>query len=238
MRIGKTIKIVLTAFLSCLFLWGIFLCGKKIKQRWIIEKTIHSAHWENRNKEISKTLAGKYSIVFLGNSLTEMFDVQYYFNDTTLLNCGIVGDFSEGLLKRTNAFLKLKPKKIFIEIGINDIIEKIPLPEICRNYEKLLTIIRKESPETNIYIQSNLPVIINRPSLLTDNIDVNNLVTRQNKNLQELAKKHHCIYVDIYSSMIKEKKLETLFIWDGVHLTPKAYSIWRDVVKPYLSSDK
>jgi len=234
----KVFKFILGILLFAVFLWIIFLCGKKIKQRWIIEKTINSTHWQKRNKEILNTDKTKYNAIFLGNSLTEMFDVSYYFNDSTLLNCGIVGDFSEGLLKRSDAIIKLKPQKLFIEIGINDMIEKISLTEICNNYEALIIRIKNESPETKIYIQSNLPVIINRPSFLTNNSDVNNLVVKQNKNLRVLAKKYSCTFIDIYSELIKEKNIETLFIADGIHLTPKAYSIWTSVVKPYLTSKK
>ena len=231
----KVFKYTIGLLILIVFLWVIYLCGKKIKQRWIIEKTINSVHWQKRNKEILQIKSTKYKTVFLGNSLTEMFDVQYYFNDTTLLNCGIVGDFSEGLLKRLDAIIKLKPQKLFIEIGINDIIEKISLPEICSNYEDLINQIRKESPETKIYIQSNLPVIINRPSLFTNSADVNNLVLQENKNLRVLAKKYNCTFIDIYSELIKEKNMVTLFIPDGIHLTPEAYIIWTRVVKPYLS---
>lgn len=219
---------------SFLLIWLTFICGKKIKQRWIVEKTIRSSHWKARVKQIENAPLGKYKTVFLGNSLTEMFDIQYYFNDTTLLNCGIVGDFSEGLLKRSDILIRLKPEKLFIEIGINDIIEKISLSEICNNYERLITKIKSRSPSTAIYIQSNLPVIINRPSILTNDRDVNGLVLQQNKNLQEICSKYGCTFIDIYDEMAKEKDKTSLFIWDGVHLTPKAYLIWKKVVNPYL----
>jgi lysophospholipase L1-like esterase len=211
-------------------LFIVFMGEKKIKQRWIIERTIQSEHWQKRAKEIESTPQGKYKIIFFGNSLIEMWDVNYYFNDSTILNCGITGDFSEGLLKRCGTIINLKPEKLFIEIGINDIIEKIPLGEICNNYEQLITCIQHESPQTKIYIQSNLPLIINRPSLLTNDDDVNSQVLKQNENLKLLAKKYNCVYVDIYSEMIKEKDRASLFIWDGLHLTPKAYLIWQKVI--------
>ncbi len=233
----KTLKYGLVVVVTFAFLCFVFYTRKKTKQRWIVEKTISCAHWKKRVKEI-ESVHGKYKPIFLGNSLTEMFDIQGYFNDTTILNCGIVGDFTEGLLKRSDAIISLKPNKLFIEIGINDMIEKISLEEICDNYEKLLIKIKQHSPQTKIYIQSNLPVIINRPSLLTTDADVNKLVVEQNKNLQILAKKYNCTYIDIFSELIKEKDKPSLFIWDGIHLTPKAYEIWTVVVKPYLISDR
>jgi lysophospholipase L1-like esterase len=235
MQRQRLIKYFWATLFLFIFLELFYLTGKKIKQRWIIEKTIHSEHWQKRAKQIENVPKGKYKTVFLGNSLTEMFDLQYYFNDSTILNCGITGDFSEGILKRLDAITDLKPKKLFVEIGINDIIEKISLDDICNNYEQLIIKIQKESPQTQIYIQSNLPLVINRFSLLTDNDDVNAHVIEQNKNLMKIAAKYHCTYIDIFSQMVKEKDRLSLFIMDGIHLTPKSYEIWTKVVSPYLN---
>ncbi len=223
---------------SILFLWGFFVFGKKVKKKWIVYVTLHSAHWEERYKELEQIKPGSYKIIFLGNSLTELFDLTYYFKDTTILNCGIVGDFTEGLVKRVNTITKLKPEKLFIEIGINDIIEQISLEEICANYEELIKTIKKESPLTKIYIQSNLPAIINRPSLLTGDKEVNDLIRKQNRNLQQLAKNCNCTYIDVYSSFVREKDFESLFIADGIHFTPKAYNIWKEIILPYLTSSE
>jgi lysophospholipase L1-like esterase len=230
MRKSKPIKYIVATGLVFIILFIVFMGGKKIKQRWIIERTLRSEHWQKRAKEIECAPQGKYKTIFFGNSLTEMWDVNYYFNDSAILNAGITGDFSEGLLKRCDVIIKLKPEKLFIEIGINDIIEKISLDEIYSNYEQLIIRIQKDSPQTKIYIQSNLPLIVNRPSLLTNNDDVNNLVIKQNENLKRLAKKYNCVYVDIYTEMIKEKDRASLYIWDGLHLTSKAYLIWKKVI--------
>jgi len=220
--------------IALLGLWLFFLGGKKIKQRWIVRKTLNSEHWQQRNQEIKNTPTGKYKVIFLGNSLTELFNVNDYFNDTSLLNCGIVGDFSEGLAKRIDNIAKLKPEKLFIEIGINDMIEKISLDDICDNYREVIKKMQAQSPQTKIYIQSNLPVIINRPSFLTDDKDVNNRILAQNENLKKIAKEFNLTYVDIHAAFIKHPNLNELFVPDGVHLTPTAYNIWKTTVMPYL----
>jgi lysophospholipase L1-like esterase len=227
-------RFIWIACIALFGLWMFFLCGKKLKQRWIVEKTINSQHWQQRDKEIKNTPPGKYKVVFLGNSLTELFNVNDYFADTTLLNCGIVGDLSEGLVKRIDNIAKLKPEKLFIEIGINDIIEKISLDDICDNYRKLIKKVQAQSPQTKIYIQSNLPVIINRPSFLTDDKDVNNRVIKQNENLKKIAKEFNLTYIDIHSAFIKYPNLNELFVPDGIHLTPTAYNLWKNAVMPYL----
>ena len=230
-------KYIWIACIALLFLGLFFLAGKKMKQCWIVEKTISSKHWQERNKTIAESAFGKYKVVFFGNSLTEMWDINYYFNDSTLLNAGITGDFSEGLVKRVENITKLKPEKLFIEIGINDMIEKISLDEICANYRKVIKVVQQQSPQTNIFIQSNLPVIINRPSFLTDDKDVNDRVLQQNENLKKIAEEFNLTYIDIHSVFIKYPKREDLFITDGVHLTPTAYTLWKNTLMPYLYAE-
>jgi lysophospholipase L1-like esterase len=230
----KIFKYFVFGVCALAFLWGLFVIGKAAKRKWIVYVTLHSSHWQERVGEIEQVKPGKYKIIFLGNSLTELFDVQYYFSDSTILNCGIVGDFTEGLIKRAGTITRLKPEKLFIEIGINDMIEQVPLSKICDNYAELIGIIKKECPATKIYIESNLPVIINRPSILTDDEDVNGLIREQNENLKKLAANTGCVYVDIYPEFIKERNLEALLVPDGIHLTEKAYIIWANKVKGYL----
>ncbi|MGZ3863971.1 MAG: GDSL-type esterase/lipase family protein [Bacteroidia bacterium] len=234
-------KLFANIVLVCLFVGGLsvfWLVGKEAKKRWIIHVTLQSKHWNKRYNEMKNTEAGKYKVVFAGNSLTEMFDLDAYFQHKDYLNCGIVGDFSEGLEKRAGVIAALKPEKLFLEIGINDIIEQIPLHTVCENYRKIISTIQKESPSTKIYIQSNLPLIINRPSIFTGDDHVNTLVKEQNENLKKIAAETGCTYIDIYSDMARENNRESLFIEDGIHLTDKAYTIWSKCLIPYLDTAK
>lgn len=228
-------------FLKCLapllaigFFYAIYAGGKKIKQKWIVHKTLQSNHWKERVAEINAIQPGRHKIIFLGNSLCELFNLEEYFNDPSMLNCGIVGDFTEGLLKRADGVIRLKPRKIFIEIGINDIIEQVPLTRICENYGKLIDRIKRESPATTIYILSNLPVIIRNPSLFVANKDVNERVVRQNCNLKKLAEMKGVHFIDLHSALIRSGNLEDLFLADGIHLTHKAYATWKINLEPYL----
>lgn len=219
------------------FLGTFFLAGKCAKRKWIVYKTLHSLHWQQRVKEMEGLPPKRYKAVFLGNSLTEMFDLNYFFKSDSLANFGIVGDFSEGLLQRVNTVIRMKPAKLFIEIGINDMIEQVPLEQICSNYKEFIDKVQEGSPSTEIFIQSNLPVYINRPSFLTDDREVNSLILLQNRNLCKMAKEMHVGFIDIYAPFRRSGYLKELLIEDGVHLTPKAYALWSMAVTPYLETD-
>src|SRR5689334_13421403 len=65
-------------------------------------------------------------IIFLGNSITQLGDWKKLLNDTTVINRGIAGDITFGVLKRLDDVIRRHPSKIFLLIGINDIGRDIP----------------------------------------------------------------------------------------------------------------
>ena len=66
------------------------------------------------------------SIIFLGDSLTEWFELGKYFPGLAIINEGIAGDTTYGVLQRLEAIIKKPAKKIFLMIGINDIFNDFP----------------------------------------------------------------------------------------------------------------
>lgn len=62
-------------------------------------------------------------IVFLGDSITEKIDWHELFHNShyDILNRGIGSDTISGVINRINTIINLKPSKVFLMIGINDI---------------------------------------------------------------------------------------------------------------------
>lgn len=184
-------------------------------------------------------------IVFLGNSLTEGFDLTV-FNDPLIINRGISGDFTEGVLLRLKEVTARNPSKIFLMIGINDIIEKVPLSTMCENYEMIIERIKAESPGTKLYTQSALPVRLRTSgatgdavrvyteSFLTKNKDINEKVKVYNECLEELSQKYNLTYIDLHSRFMGSGGLKPGYTYDGVHLTREAYRVWYEQVLPYV----
>jgi len=75
-------------------------------------------------------------IVFLGDSITARFEWQEYFSDLTVTNRGIDSDVTEGVLNRLDTVENQHPEKIFLMIGINDIMHKLPPDVSMQNYKK------------------------------------------------------------------------------------------------------
>ncbi len=226
-------RICTILFILAVVLFVSFTTYRRIKIRRIINETLTSEHWTERMKAFQEEPSTTGHIVFLGNSLTEGFDLKIL-GDSTIINRGISGDFSEGLLKRLDEVIALKPSKLFIDIGINDLIEHVSVKEICRNYQKIIERVQKESPSTSIYMQSLLPVHLNG-SFLTSNEDVNEVVKEQNAELKALADKMKIPFIDLYSHFVVNNEMNPRLTYDGIHLVKEGYEIWKGVLTPYLA---
>lgn len=209
-----------------------FRSYRKAHTRNTIEETLKGEHWMTREKEFEKEQRSQGKIIFLGNSLTEYFDLDK-FGVPEIINRGISGDFTEGVLKRLDEVTSLKPSKVFLEVGINDIVEKVPLDELTQNYANIIHRIKKACPGVLIYIQNNLPVNM-KGSFLTSDEDINALVREQNKNLKSLATGNSLTYIDLHSHFLKNGELDMDLSTDGIHLNDKGYTTWRSVVQEYL----
>src|SRR5690606_26918692 len=79
-------------------------------------------------------------------------------NDSTVVNRGIGGDITFGVLKRLGDITDRQPSKVFILLGINDIGKDIPIAVIADNYLKIVREIQRKCPQAKIFVQSVLPV--------------------------------------------------------------------------------
>jgi lysophospholipase L1-like esterase len=165
-------------------------------------------------------------VMFLGNSITEMGNWQKVLHDTTVINRGIGGDITYGVLKRLKDITDRYPSKIFILLGINDIGKDIPDAVIADNYLKIVREIHSKCPETKIYVQSILPLNPTLPHF-PQHYDKEEHVLSVNKLLQANASVGNYTYVDIFHLFVDaDQRLKAEYTYEGLHLKPPAYDIW------------
>src|SRR5690349_16498569 len=82
-------------------------------------------HYAKRIAIFEKEPVVTGKIIFLGNSITEGGQWTKLTGDASVINRGISGDITYGVLKRLPDIIKRKPSKLFILIGINDIAKDI-----------------------------------------------------------------------------------------------------------------
>lgn len=175
-------------------------------------------------------------IIFLGNSITNGSEWSELFGNPHIKNRGISGDTTMGVYDRLDAILKGKPAKIFLLIGINDVSRGISADTIVRNIGMIVEKVKKDSPDTRLYLQSVLPVT-DHYKLFGGHTSRAAMVPEINKGLKTLAEKNGATYVDLYSQFLDPAtgKLNIEYTNDGLHMLGKGYLKWKEVVTPYVN---
>ncbi|MGB3642794.1 MAG: GDSL-type esterase/lipase family protein, partial [Rivularia sp. (in: cyanobacteria)] len=124
--------------------------------------------------------------------------------------------------------------QIFLMVGINDFVnEKKSIEEVLSKYKIILEEFQNKIPQTEVFIQSVLPVNNNLTYFLQDN----QKVIKFNFKLQELATEFNYQYIDVFSKLAdSEDQLDVKYTTDGVHLNGKAYLVWKEAVKKYVAT--
>lgn len=185
---------------------------------------------DGRTATFSKLKVTEDNIVFIGDSITEGGEWSEFFNDPYILNRGINGDTTEGVLNRIDNILAGHPRKMFILIGINDLAHKVNSDEIEKNYKGIIEKVKNLSPNTEVYVQSILP---NNSSIGSKEVPSSEIIYF-NKRLKIMAKDYDVIYIDLFSAFETEETLNNDLTYDGLHLNAEGYSLWVSEIKDML----
>lgn len=168
-------------------------------------------------------------IVFFGNSITRNSDFRLFFPDASIANLGLGGDNLDGFLRRVTQVKALKPHKVFFMGGING--NKYMDPDTFKvKYERIVSALKDSLPNTQLYLQSILPVHSSKYDLYADN----DKIKLFNDKIQEIALQHKCIYIDLYSAYISNGEMPLEYTQDGIHLLPEHYDKWANLIAPYI----
>jgi lysophospholipase L1-like esterase len=172
-------------------------------------------------------------IVFIGDSITQDYNVYEYFPKENVYNRGIGGDTSLGLLGRLQeSVFDLAPKVVFILIGTNDFaLLETSIEEISLRIKEIIRLIHIRLPHTQIYVQSVYPV--------NPNLDSFSVGSRNNRNIKKLNASlkniENCTFIDLYSSLLDEEgNLNPLYTVEGLHINAKGYEKITEILKEYL----
>lgn len=171
------------------------------------------------------------AIVWLGDSLTEQGWWNFLSKEKNIVNRGIGGDNTRGMLARLPEILQSAPGKIFLMAGVNDLSGNSPVEEVAVNIRKMLEMVREQVPECEVYLQS----------VITPNNDVlaypyakgKQAQTRAlNERLKAFCDEGLATWVDLTPLLHNEKgELREELTKDGIHLHAEAYVMWVDHLK-------
>ncbi len=195
----------------------------------LLTYTINKVIWNQAKTNLFKIQKHDSSdIVFLGNSLTEGFPLQEMFQSLKVKNRGIGGNTTNDILLRLNEVTDGKPKKIFLEIGINDIGKGISIDTIFNNLKKIAELIKTNSPSTKLYIQSAFPTALSSKVLIPK-------IEQYNQKIKDYCTINRITFINLYPSFYKDNGLDTSLTTDGIHFNEKGYSLWKQQIDKYVN---
>lgn len=207
------------------------------KTKWVWEteeEYFKLPYWDQRVKEMHKReyQSGRETF-FIGDSITEGYDLYRMYNDNTIVNMGIGGDFTSGVLMRLDLVKEHKPKKVFLMIGINDILKNVPMDVIQKRYGEIIDRIRHDSPETKLFVQSNLPTL-NMGGTAETNQAVLDKVNLLNSFVQLRCQEKGATFLELYHHFIRDGQLNPDYTYDGLHISEAGYQEWTRLIQEYV----
>ena len=179
------------------------------------------SYYERRRSLFKLLGASRAKLVFAGDSITNECEWAELLSMPEAVNRGIDYDTTQGLLRRIHDITTLHPKKLFLLIGTNDLQRDVLPKSIVDNYREILRVVKTESNDTVVYVQSILPSAHVSPGA----------VSSMNRELALVAEQSGAKYLDINSALSGSNgHLQPDYTNDGVHLMAAGYERWRAVL--------
>ncbi|HWS52055.1 MAG TPA: GDSL-type esterase/lipase family protein [Microbacterium sp.] len=164
-------------------------------------------------------------IVFLGDSITEGGAWTEWYPGRPVINRGIGGDTTDGLLARIDTAVQ-DPSQVFLMIGTNDLALRRRPEDTSANAERIVRAIRSRAPEAALFVNSVLP---RRPKYRAR-------IEALNRRWDELASRHRATYLDLWPAFSDGRgALRSEFTLDGLHLNGDGYRTWVDLLRPHIA---
>lgn len=163
-------------------------------------------------------------VAFIGDSLTDGYDVKRFYSDYLVSNRGISGDTTFDLENRLEVSLyDLKPKIVVMLIGANN------FKTMFDNYEEILVGFKTNLPNTRV-------ILLSLTSMSMEWGKNNNIAKNNNIIIKSLAEKYSFEYVDLYNALLNEETGEIYeeYTTDGGHLTEAGYVVLTNEITPVL----
>lgn len=177
----------------------------------------------------------KHLAVLAGDSLSLWFPVDLLPPGQLWLNQGISGETSMGLLRRLSLLDKTRPEKIFILVGINDLLRGVEDETVLKNHQRIIRYLRRVHPRSQIVVQSILPHQGTKAKWQgRDRLAQvsNDRIRTLNRNLANLATQERVDFLDLHPLFTDNQgNLRPDFTTDGLHLNAQGYLVWRTAIQ-------
>lgn len=199
------------------------------------EKNNKANNFEYLNSNYCK----KNQIVFIGDSITEIFNINELFsafcneNGIEIYNRGISGDTSNRLLERLDRnLINIEPKAVALMIGTNDFSYTANSEYVFRNIKKIVEKIQSSLPSTKIILECLTPV--NTTTYKFEKSRKKSIKSLNNL-IRDYARKNNLSLIDVYDRLIDNNdNFDTKYTYDGLHPNVLGFEIIAEELKKEL----
>lgn len=186
-------------------------------------------------KELETIKDNYTNYLFLGDSITEYYDLDKYFPDMPVVNSGISGNITKEILNdMKNRVYIYNPSKVFLLIGTNDLSRNISIDEISSNIKEIVDEINNNEPQAEIYVESIYPVNYDLNKRMVKNRD-NDDIMQINNIIKEYCNDNKCTYINLYDKLTDNVgDFSEKYTDDGLHPNDNGYEIITKELNKYL----
>ncbi|PMG99594.1 SGNH/GDSL hydrolase family protein [Vibrio lentus] len=190
-----------------------------------IQQRGHSMSRYIMTSDNHRHFAPNADLVMFGDSITEWAPWGDIFRDVSMVNRGLAGDTTTGMLRRIDTTLNVNPKLVCFMAGINDLAQGYDVEHIYQNYIDMLKVWQEN--DIRILVQSTLYVGSKLQGL-------NPSVELLNSKVSEYCTQQDIAFLDVNSVLSPNKLLSNEYSCDDLHLNAKAYQVWSKVLQPKI----
>ena len=218
---------ILLATLALAILYFAKILPEKREEEKLQEavRAYRAAKLEQYERENAEYDDYEVDVAFIGDSLTDGYDLAKYYPQYVTANRGIGGDTTFGLEERLQVSLyDLKPKVVVMLIGANN------MDSMLENYESILQSLQENLPESKI-------VLLSLTAMGGEHWGrKNQLAAYNNVSIKLLAQKYNFTFVDLYSALYDVSIGEVYegYTIDGGHFTHEGYTVVTAQITPVL----
>jgi len=175
---------------------------------------------------IHMAYASNADIVMIGDSITDYAEWSEIFPQVSIVNRGIAGDTTVGVLERMDSLTATGAKAAFILVGVNEVGTDDSVDDIFSNYEKIIEGLLAK--DIKPYIQSTI--------LVGEVRKVRNVeIVALNDRLRELARRQNLQFIDLNARLSINGVLAPQYTSDSIHLNAEGYKVWAAIIGPIIN---
>jgi lysophospholipase L1-like esterase len=166
------------------------------------------------------------STVFIGDSMTQFWNLNLYFPSAPYVNCGIAGQTTDQILYRFDSDVVARhPRMVIILAGTNDVLRFVPLETSIANVRSMVAKARAAHIEI---VLGTLPPVASDLGSIGSGYDFNPDVLAYNSALSQLSEP----LADYHTALTGQNGLPLPgSLVDGVHPTQAGYAKMAKVLR-------